>query len=766
MPVLRPLAWLLALLLLVIAAIALFALTFDANRYKPEIVALVKEKTGRSLAVDGDISLSFYPNIALQLGEVKLGNAKGFNDEAFAEARNARVEVQFLPLLEQQLKINEVHLQGLKLNLHRNKNGKTNWIDLLPEDSRQENTEAGEAMTKLLGGFVVAGVSVEDSQLSWRDDQQGKELTLAPLNLKTGTFHPGKPVSIHLDTQLKQNRPTPLTLHLDIGTTAQLADNKADFSLSKLAVKAQLPEQLEASISGNLQGNLDNQQLTLPDLQADVALNGQGTLHLTGNLSANLAKNVINIGGLQTKAQLKTPAAGQVDADLNGAAHIDLDKQLVSLARMQLKTHLQGGELPVKSITAHISGEPTLALGQQQLDVAGLKLDANIEAEQIPGGQIQQQASGKLLLNLGSGKGLLDFPQTHIQAAGQQLDGSLQVRDPLLPLRVAEGHFKTDKLSYPPFELQQATLGLTLENGLLKLVPNGKLFQGQYQGSINLDTNQQPARFSSEHKVQKLRTEDLFFALTNDKLVTGALDMTVKLDSVTGDANTFKRNLAGNIELELNDGTIRDANFAQKTREVVKLFEKERVNDLGEKEVAFTQLAGQWQINQGVFSTAENVMTAPHFQVKGNGQVNSVDESLDFKLRIGEKPKPDKPEGVFAPLHIFGAWSKPSYELELDVLLKELAKRELDQEKTKLKDKFEAEKQKQIDKLQQQGDAAKERLKQELQGEKDKLEQRLQDELKKKLGGSAEPPPAGASPEDQLKQQLEDELKNKLKGLF
>jgi uncharacterized protein involved in outer membrane biogenesis len=228
-----------------------------------------------------------------------------------------------------------------------------------------------------------------------------------------------------------------------------------------------------------------------------------------------------------------------------------------------------------------------------------------------------------------------------------------------------------------------------------------------------VDTLLTPPVVRTEHKVQKLRTEDLLFALSNDRLVTGALDMTAQLDSVAGDAKTFKQNLNGKIALELNEGTIRDANFAQKTKEVVKLFEKESTNDLGEKEVAFTQLTGQWQVQQGVFHTEENVMTAPHFQVKGSGDVNIVDESLDFKLRIGEKPKADKPQRLFAPLHIVGAWNKPSYELELDVLLKELAKGQIDTEKAQLQ----------------------ERLKTEVQSETDKLEQRLKDAVKDKLKG-------------------------------
>ncbi len=457
MPVLRPLAWLFALLLLVIAAVALFALTFDANRYKPEIQALVKEQTGRELTIGGDIGLSFYPNIALQLGQVELGNAKGFTDSSFAEAHNARVEVQFLPLLQQQLKINEVHLQGLKLNLHRAKNGKTNWQDLLPDNSNQADAEAGEAMTKLLGGFVVTGVSVEDSQVRWQDDKQGKTLTLAPLNLKTGTFRPGKPVDIRLDTNLKQNQPA-LDMHLNVTTTAQLADNKNDFSLTNLAWQVQMPDKLDATVSGNLQGNLESQQLAIPDLQAEIKLSGQGTLKLSGNLS------------------------------------VDQAKQLLKLRGMQLQANLQGGVLPVDSVAATVGGEPTLHLGKQQLDIAGLNLTADVKAPQLPGGQWQQQASGKLSLNLDSGKGLLDLPQTQIKALDHQLDGNLQVHDPLLPSRVVEGNFKANQLSYPPFELQQATLGVHFGQWAAQTDPSRYAIQGRLSGNHQYRHPPDPAR--------------------------------------------------------------------------------------------------------------------------------------------------------------------------------------------------------------------------------------------------------------------------------
>src|SRR3546814_7000750 len=46
------------LLGLAIAGAAVFALTFDPNRYKDEIERLAKEKTGRTLSLKGDIKLA------------------------------------------------------------------------------------------------------------------------------------------------------------------------------------------------------------------------------------------------------------------------------------------------------------------------------------------------------------------------------------------------------------------------------------------------------------------------------------------------------------------------------------------------------------------------------------------------------------------------------------------------------------------------------------------------------------------------------------
>ncbi|MBU2004879.1 MAG: AsmA family protein [Gammaproteobacteria bacterium] len=807
MSFLRPVMWLFVVLLVVVAAVVVFMLTFDANRYKPDIVALVKGQTGRNLDISGDIGLSVYPDIALKLDQVKLGNASGFDGESFAAAESARVSVQLMPLLDQQLRVNEVTLQGLELTLQRDKSGKTNWGDLLPAGSSQQDDKVGQVIARLLGNFMVAGISVKDSTIRWQDAQTGQNMAIAPLNLQTGALRPGKPVDIRLATRLQQNSPA-LDVSIDGSTTAMLAENKQDFSLSALKLKAQANNKpgtgdtLNATLSGDAEGNLQTkainvsglvaaidiaskeqgnihadvkgtlrgeteaQKYFMPDLQAQVQLPQLGSVQLTGRMQANLAQENISIGGMRVHANLNHPQAGQVDANLSGDSHLDLASQILKIDGMQLQAKVQGGSLPVQTADVQASGSTRLQLEQQQLSVGGLQITANVQSDSIPGGSLKQQGKGEVNLNLGNGKGVIDLAQTSLTAMGQQLNGRLQIRDPMAALAM-NGEFKADVLSYPPFQLQKATLGVQMQDGIVTLAPKGTLFKGGYQGDIRINTNQTPATLDMTHKTSGLRTEDLLYALTEDKTVTGALDLTARLTSVAGDAVAFKQNLNGTVDVALQDGTIRDANFAQKTKQVVKLFEKERTNELGEKEVAFTTLGGKWQVQQGTFHTDENLMTAPHFQVKGAGDVNIVNESLDFKLRVGEKPRPDKPEGLFAPLYIHGPWNNLSYALEVDVLLKELAKRELNKEKAKLEEKLEAEKQKQLDALKQKAEQEKGKLQEKLQGEKDKLQQRLQDQMQKQLGGSSSTSGKDdASAEDQLKQKLEDELKNKLKGLF
>ena len=67
-----------ALILLLLIVVISLPFIIDPNQYKGQIISQVKKETGRELAIPGDIKLSLFPWLGVQLGEVSLGNAAGF----------------------------------------------------------------------------------------------------------------------------------------------------------------------------------------------------------------------------------------------------------------------------------------------------------------------------------------------------------------------------------------------------------------------------------------------------------------------------------------------------------------------------------------------------------------------------------------------------------------------------------------------------------------------------------------------------------------
>ena len=116
--------------IVVIAAVALL-LFFDPNDFRDEISAEVKKATGRDLVIEGDLSLSLFPWIAVDIGKTTLGNAAGFGDKPFLSFDQARLSVKLMPLLfSQDVEIGTASLDALQVNLAVALSGATNWDDL------------------------------------------------------------------------------------------------------------------------------------------------------------------------------------------------------------------------------------------------------------------------------------------------------------------------------------------------------------------------------------------------------------------------------------------------------------------------------------------------------------------------------------------------------------------------------------------------------------------------------------------------------------
>ena len=67
-------------LVVVIAAVLVATLYFDPNDFKDELADSVHKHTGRTMEISGNIELSFFPWLGIDVGRLDLGNAPGFAD--------------------------------------------------------------------------------------------------------------------------------------------------------------------------------------------------------------------------------------------------------------------------------------------------------------------------------------------------------------------------------------------------------------------------------------------------------------------------------------------------------------------------------------------------------------------------------------------------------------------------------------------------------------------------------------------------------------
>src|SRR5579859_4907174 len=129
--------------LLVIVLALTLPFLINPNRFKDDISAAVKERTGRELVIQGDIKLSIFPWLGLQIGPMELSNAAGFGGAPFAAINETDVHVHFWPLLHRSVEVGAVKLDGLTLDLELDANGHNNWQDI--SEHLSKNAVAREA---------------------------------------------------------------------------------------------------------------------------------------------------------------------------------------------------------------------------------------------------------------------------------------------------------------------------------------------------------------------------------------------------------------------------------------------------------------------------------------------------------------------------------------------------------------------------------------------------------------------------------------------
>jgi AsmA protein len=215
--------------LLVIAAV-LIASLFDPNDYKGVVTDAFAARIGRTLTIERDLELSFFPWLAVETGGITIGSAADFGGATmpFATAERAAARVKLLPLLGRRVEIGTVELDGLQLALARDAELRGNWDDLIaaanaaPAAASNAPREPGAAG---VDSFALEGLRIRSGSVSWHENTNELRYTVSNLNFSTGSIG-GSNAPVDVDASFDfRDELTGLMVELQASAAAQIGAN-------------------------------------------------------------------------------------------------------------------------------------------------------------------------------------------------------------------------------------------------------------------------------------------------------------------------------------------------------------------------------------------------------------------------------------------------------------------------------------------------------------------------------------------------------------
>ncbi len=695
--------------------LAFIAATFDPNQYKGQIADLVKEKTQRTLTIEGDIRLTLFPRLGVQLGKTRLSEFR--SDQEFAGLEQMRVSLALLPLLSKQVVVDQVQLKGLRINLVKHRDGRTNFADLLgvEETATLAPAPAPPSAAAAPIKFDIDGVKVSKAAVSWKDEAAGAEYTVSDFNLETGRVAPGLPVKFELAAAFTASEPK-MDVKLQFAGTLTADPKNRSFSVAVLtaSVSAQGP-QFEAGLNIKLSG-VEGSAKALQIREFVITVDAkQGDNAVKGTLSTPIA------GDFETQLFELPSLAGEFDVASPALPMKKLKVPLAGTVRADLKKQTVNADLTARFDESNIKakvGMTDFAAPFTRFDVAIDKL--NVDRYLPP-----------------TKKRAVTAEPASAPQAEQTIDFS-----PIKKLNLA-GSLRIDELIASNVKAQNLRMDVKARGARLEVNPlSANLYQGSTNGtaSVNANNNQ----LAIKQNLSGVSIGPLLRDAFNQDLLDGRGNVALDLTAIGNTVSAIKRSLNGTAALNLKDGALKGINLAQSLRNAKAMFtggarNPEQAAAAGEK-TDFSELSASFAIRDGVAHNDDLLAKSPFLRLTGAGDINIAEGSLNYLAKAavvatssgqGGKELGDL-KGLTVPVRASGPFAALKYKLEL-------------------------------------GSAFSDSAKQQFEAKKEELKGKLEDQLKSRLQGAAKPAgqaaPAtgeGSAPP----KRPEDKLREKLKKLF
>jgi AsmA protein len=633
-----------ALLALGAAVVAYVAATFDPNAYKPQIIKAVKESKQRTLKLDGDIKLHFFPGIGVSLSKMSLSEFQ--SEQVFVSVESASVSLKLLPLLAKQVVVDEVAVSGVKAQLIKYKNGKTNLDDLLAKETAPAPTPAPAAetgSTPML--FDIASVQLDKTDLSYSDEVSGARYSVQDLSLKTGRIANGTPTRIDFAAHIQSNKPN-LDIAAQIKTTLTFDLEKDMYQVQGLELQANGKALDITDLIVKASGDASVQPAKQEFSMKKFALSASGSKGKENGVSApaNMSEANVKQSGQSYKfdAKLDAPELSLTQDKFSGsgiALNAKLDGSLANIVAALSLPAIEGNansfkvsslmldvdvKQPEQAFKLKLTSQVTGSIEAQQFNLSNLTLALNATGDKLPGKSISSELKGSIQADLNrqsiQGNFAGGLLQSQIKAKAAVNNFSVPMirydleidqfdADPYLPKKTAtadtkepgksqkaepeqpfdltalktlnlEGSLRIGSLKAANVKVAQLRVDVKAKNGLVNIAP---LSARMYQGSIDgrASINAETYSFAVNEKLTGIDTAPLLKDVANLELVEGRGNIVLDLTAQGNTVSGLKKALNGKASVDLANGAIKGINLAKLVQGMQSLSNETSTQTLG-----------------------------------------------------------------------------------------------------------------------------------------------------------------------------------------
>ncbi|MCY1348408.1 AsmA family protein [compost metagenome] len=642
-------------LLLIVVALG-FALThlFDPNDYKDEIRQIARDKANIELTLNGDIGWSLFPWLGLELHQATVANAVT-PDQPFADLDMLGLSVRVLPLLRKEVQMSDIRVEGLKLTLSRDKQGRGNWEDIGRPAKPASGTATPAPSEAPAGGAAadakpdqpvkldIDSLIVNNARIDYSDARSGQQLSAESIQLTTGAIREGVNIPVKLTAFLGTNQPlmrakTELQGELrfdralkryqfeDMRLSGEASGQPLEGKTATFAAQGQLLLDQAAQIA-----EWNGLKLSVNQLRALGELNVR-ELDKTPKLTGALSIAEFNLRQLLEGLGQKLPEM----ADGNTLGKVELVSRLSgtpnSLALEELKLKLDDSSFSGRLAIADLAKQAL----RVQLKGDRLDLDRYLPAKAAKAADAasaSRQAEVKGTVAAATSSGTSELPQAPSQQAWS--DAPLLPVDKLrtldLELDLALGQLVLDKLP-----VDNASLKAQGKGGLLTLQDlRGELYNGTFNAQASLDARQPVPLLSARKHISGVPVEKLIESQGQKSPLTGRLDLNSDIRTSGNSQKAWIEALNGTTSFVLNNGVLLDANLEQQLCQgIATLNRKSLSTTRGGSETPFRELKGSLTFNNGVANNPDMRASIPGLSVKGNGAVDLRVLGLDYRLGV------------------------------------------------------------------------------------------------------------------------------------